>query len=276
MSAQGEIISGNNVRCQRIQCFIQGSSIPGFAPVHAHYYASSNHGHSQLHTHYYSDDRIKYNETPITDNLTLINKLIPKRYEKISRVPDGAAGIWIPTDEEWENIKAPEPDGGPINIDPEFEVQPIKDWHYEDGFIAQELLADPVTSYLVKGVEEQVLTEYLFEESYDRLSDEEKSEWTIVPDDERKDYWREGEVHYQKAKLTQTPLMVNMNAISVASVGAIQELSGIIDTEKDRIAVLETDLDREKLKTTNLQERILVMEQAYYALLERVSNLENN
>ena len=70
--------------------------------------------------------------------------------------------------------------------------------------------------------------------------------------------------------------MVNMNAISVASVGAIQELSGIIDTEKDRIAVLETDLDREKLKTTNLQERILVMEQAYYALLERVSNLENN
>jgi hypothetical protein len=276
MSAQGDIISGNNVRCQRIQCFIQGSSIPGFAPVHAHYYASSNHGHSQLHTHYYSDDRIKYNETPITDNLTLINKLIPKRYEKISRVPDGAAGIWIPTDEEWENIKAPEPDGGPINIDPEFEVQPIKDWHYEDGFIAQELLADPVTSYLVKGVEEQVLTEYLFEESYDRLSDEEKSEWTIVPDDERKDYWREGEVHYQKAKLTQTPLMVNMNAISVASVGAIQELSGIIDTEKDRIAVLETDLDREKLKTTNLQERILVMEQAYYALLERVSNLENN
>jgi hypothetical protein len=276
MSAQGDIISGNNVRCQRIQCFIQGSSIPGFAPVHAHYYASSNHGHSQLHTHYYSDDRIKYNETPITDNLTLINKLIPKRYEKISRVPDGAAGIWIPTDEEWENIKAPEPDGGPINIDPEFEVQPIKDWHYEDGFIAQELLADPVTSYLVKGVEEQVLTEYLFEESYDRLSDEEKSEWTIVPDDERKDYWREGEVHYQKAKLTQTPLMVNMNAISVASVGAIQELSGIIDTEKDRIAALETDLDREKLKTTNLQERILVMEQAYYALLERVSNLENN
>lgn len=276
MSAQGDIISGNNVRCQRIQCFLQGSSIPGFAPVHAHYYASSNHGHSQLHTHYYSDDRIKYNETPITDNLTLINKLIPKRYEKISRVPDGAAGIWIPTDEEWENIKAPEPDGGPINIDPEFEVQPIKDWHYEDGFIAQELLADPVTSYLVKGVEEQVLTEYLFEESYDRLSDEEKSEWTIVPDDERKDYWREGEVHYQKAKLTQTPLMVNMNAINVASVGAIHELSGIIDAEKAYVQELKNDLDTEKTKNIELSNRIYVVEQLYQGLLERVVQLESS
>ena len=48
-----------------------------------------------------------------------------------------------------------------------------------------------------------------------------------------------------------------------------------LQTEKDKIAVLETDLDREKLKTLNLQERILVMEQAYHALLERVSELEN-
>tara|TARA_Y100000389_G_scaffold202123_1_gene246600 strand:+ start:843 stop:1448 length:606 start_codon:yes stop_codon:yes gene_type:complete len=38
----------------------------------------------------------------------------------------------------------------------------------------------------------------------------------------------------------------------------------------------QEDLDREKLKTSNLQERILVMEQAYHALLERVSELENN
>jgi len=97
-----------------------------------------------------------------------------------------------------------------------------------------------------------------------------------VPDDEQKDYWDEDEVHYQKKKLTQTPLKVHMNAINVASVGAIQELSTIIDTEKDKIAALETDLDREKLKTTNLQERMLVMEQAYHAMLERVSELENN
>ena len=45
---------------------------------------------------------------------------------------------------------------------------------------------------------------------------------------------------------------------------------------KKIIGGYQEDLDREKLKTTNLQERILVMEQAYYAMLERVSELENN
>ena len=46
--------------------------------------------------------------------------------------------------------------------------------------------------------------------------------------------------------------------------------------EKEKVATLQTDVDREKLKTLNLQERILVMEQAYHALLERVSDLENS
>ena len=45
---------------------------------------------------------------------------------------------------------------------------------------------------------------------------------------------------------------------------------------KGDITFISEDVDREKLKTTNLQERILVMEQAYHALLERVSDLENN
>ena len=44
---------------------------------------------------------------------------------------------------------------------------------------------------------------------------------------------------------------------------------------KNDVSSYQQDLDREKLKTTNLQERILVMEQAYHALLERVSDLEN-
>jgi hypothetical protein len=45
---------------------------------------------------------------------------------------------------------------------------------------------------------------------------------------------------------------------------------------KKIIGGYQEDLDREKLKTSNLQERILVMEHAYHALLERVSELENN
>ena len=251
--------------------FVQttGSSIAGLQMHTGHNYASTNHSHSHSHSGYasiyhshYSDDRIKYNETLLTDHLTIINKLVPKRYEKILRPPGGAAGMWIPTDEEWENIKAPEPEGGPVTVDPEFDIQPIKDWFYEDGFIAQDLLADPVTSHLVKGEPETVLTDYIVDVQYERLSDEEKAEWTLVPDDERKDYWKEGEVHYQQTKLTQTPLMVDMHAISVASVGAIQELSSALDAEK--------------AKNVELTERVHIMEQLYQGLLERVAQLENS
>ena len=49
-----------------------------------------------------------------------------------------------------------------------------------------------------------------------------------------------------------------------------------IDALKKIIDGYQEDLNREKLKTTNLQERMLVMEHAYHALLERVSELENN
>ena len=50
----------------------------------------------------------------------------------------------------------------------------------------------------------------------------------------------------------------------------------VISELKHDISICQEDLNREKLKTTNLQERILVMEHAYHALLERVSELENN
>ena len=50
----------------------------------------------------------------------------------------------------------------------------------------------------------------------------------------------------------------------------------VISELKHDISIYQEDLNREKLKTTNLQERMLVMEHAYHALLERVSELENN
>lgn len=271
ISAQGQISTLGNVVASKIFVSTVGSQIAGFVAHTSHPYASTSHTHSvPYHTHsyasvyhtHYSDDRIKYNETLLTDHLAIINKLVPKRYEKILRPPGGAAGMWIPTDEEWENIKAPEPAGGPVTVDPEFDIQPIKDWFYEDGFIAQDLRADPVTSHLVKGEPETVLTDYILDIQYEKLSDEEKAEWTLVPDDERKDYWKEGEVHYQKTKLTQTPLMVDMQSIMVSSVGAIQELSSALDAEK--------------AKNVELTERVHIMEQLYQGLLERVVQLESS
>ena len=256
VSAQGNITAGATVSGNRCNFSGQGNSITGYATTGyvGQYFAYKNH--------YHSDDRIKYNETLLTDHLTIINKLVPKRYEKIAEIPQGAVGTWIPTDEEWEDIKAPESYHRITYVDSERSLQPIKDWYYESGFIAQELLADPVTSHLVLGEENTELTEYLFEDRYNDLSDEEKTEWTIVPDDERQDYWVEGEVHYKKTKLTQTPLRVDMQAISVASVGAIQELSSALDAEK--------------AKNAELTERVHIMEQLYQGLLERVVQLESS
>lgn len=256
VSALGNITAGATVSGNRCNFSGQGNSINGYATTGyvGQYFAYKSH--------YHSDDRIKYNETLLTDHLTIINKLVPKRYEKIAEIPQGAVGTWIPTDEEWEDIKARESYHRITYVDSERSLQPIKDWYYESGFIAQELLADPVTSHLVLGEENTELTEYLFEDRYNDLSDEEKTEWTIVPDDERQDYWVEGEVHYKKTKLTQTPLRVDMQAISVASVGAIQELSSALDAEK--------------AKNAELTERVHIMEQLYQGLLERVVQLESS
>ena len=89
LNAQGNITTAGNVICQRIVASQIGSAINGFASSsHSHSYASVNHGHnyaSPYHSHY-SDDRIKYNETLLTDHLTIINKLVPKRYEKIVEI----------------------------------------------------------------------------------------------------------------------------------------------------------------------------------------------
>ena len=254
INAMGNITGGATVTGNRCYFGGTGNYVRGYATqTHGHNYASTWHSHS--------DDRIKYNETLLTEHLTIINKLVPKRYEKIAEVPEGAVGTWIPTDEEWEDIKAPEPFNRVNYIDSELSLRPIKDWYYESGFIAQELLADPVTSHLVLGEENAELAEYLYEDRYNDLSDEEKTEWTIVPDDERKDYWLEGETHYKRTKLTQTPLKVDMQAISVASVGAIQEISSALDAEK--------------VKNEELTERVHIMEQLYQGLLERVVQLES-
>jgi len=51
-----------------------------------------------------SDDRIKFDETIVTDCMTLVNKLVPKRYNIISEEPDDASGIWIPTDASWNDV----------------------------------------------------------------------------------------------------------------------------------------------------------------------------
>jgi hypothetical protein len=254
-----------------------------------------------------SDDRIKYNESDITDPLALINQLKPQRYEKITEIPD-VVGTWIPTDEEWENVKDKHK------------------YSLEFGFIAQDVRKIPELAFLVSGEETKIVETDISSDEYDQLDSVDQDKCVpfytrFDPDNEEQEETRiNPEVYtnlnpevrkiftlkYTIPVETQTTLSLDYTGLSVLTTAGLQKVDAQLQTtktdlqttkedvrivkeelqtkaintefqtEKDKIAVLETDLDREKLKTTNLQERILVMEQAYHALLERVSDLENN
>jgi len=253
-----------------------------------------------------SDDRIKYNESDITDPLALINQLKPQRYEKMTETPD-VVGTWIPTDEEWENVKDKHK------------------YSLEFGFIAQDVRKIPELAFLVSGEETKIVETDISSDEYDQLDSIDQDKCVPFytrdePNNEEQDETRiNSEVYtnlnpevqktytlrYTTPVETQSPLLLDYTGLSVLTTAGLQKVDAQLQitktdlqttkedvrivkeelqtkaintefqTEKDKIAVLETDLDREKLKTTNLQERILVMEQAYHALLERVSDLEN-
>ena len=104
-----------------------------------------------------SDDRIKYNETNINTStaLNVINQLVPQKYEKIVREPSNNLGIWIPTDEEWENEKNEiithtytDVDGNDATT-----TEPKWKWKNETGLIAQDVKNISELSYCVIGDE---------------------------------------------------------------------------------------------------------------------------
>ena len=98
-----------------------------------------------------SDDRIKYNETTLTNCLSIISALRPLKYEKIMETKE--YGTWIPTNEEWETYK-----------------EKGKLWSYESGFIAQEVKEIPELAFTVKGEEIVIKEKTISVEEYDLLS----------------------------------------------------------------------------------------------------------
>ena len=51
-----------------------------------------------------SDDRIKFDEKNVNDCMAVVNELVPFRYNIISKQPDDASGIWMPTDASWNDV----------------------------------------------------------------------------------------------------------------------------------------------------------------------------
>ena len=88
-----------------------------------------------------SDDRIKFNETEISDSLSLINKIKPMKYEKLINQNEGK--LWMPSDSSWNSIKNEIDDSG------------YRLWDYieEIGLIAQDVKEIPELSFCVSGKE---------------------------------------------------------------------------------------------------------------------------
>ena len=180
-----------------------------------------------------SDDRIKYNEQNVSNALTLISQLNPQKYEKIMERPNPIEGTWIPTDEEWENVK--------------------EDYTYGDeyGFIAQDVRAVPELSFLVTGEETRTDTKTSTPEEYSNLTTEEQSTYTIsylhgsnvVTQEEYSNLNPEEQgfysTQYTKQFETQTPLGLNYQGLFVLAIGAIQELKAENEAIKARLDALE-------------------------------------
>jgi hypothetical protein len=187
---------------------------------------------------YGSDDRIKYNEQNVSNALTLISQLQPQKYEKIVEVPRSAEGHWIPTDEEWENVKD------------EYE------YDNEYGFIAQDVRNIPELSFLVTGEETRTDTKIITLEEYSNLATEQQNTYSLSYVNDESAVITPGEysnltpeesdsysVGYTKQFETETPLGLNYNGIFVVAVAAIQELKSENDTLKSQLASVLARLD---------------------------------
>jgi hypothetical protein len=178
-----------------------------------------------------SDDRIKYNEEDIPNALDTIGKLKPQKYEKITDTID-KEGTWIPTDEEWENVKS--------------------DYTYvnEFGFIAQDVRKISELAFLVNGEEITPILHTISQEKYSNLVTEEQTIYTPLCTRHSKPITQEefsnltseeqGEciTEYTTYIDTQTPLSLNYNGLFVVAIGAIQELKAKNETLETQVSDL--------------------------------------
>jgi hypothetical protein len=218
-----------------------------------HLYAAGSTQHS-------SDDRLKHFEEEIPDCLELINQLNPYKYKKTQ-------------------IKYTEDYTGDVGTED-------KDWNWEIGLIAQDIKKIPYLEFAVKDPDPSAGDVYSLnyntfigiclqgiKDLHNRHQPEIAKVATLQSDltiEKEKVATLQSDLTIEKEKVATLQSDLTVEKEKVAT------LQSDVVVEKEKVATLETDVDREKLKTLNLQERILVMEQAYHALLERVSDLENS
>ena len=149
-----------------------------------------------------SDNRLKHNETDISNCLATINKLKPQRYIKTNTIFDGS-GVVYPSDHNFLDLS---------NV-------PV-DSNWETGYIAQNIREIPELSHLITG-----------EESITDVSGTDVSGTDVSGTDVSGTDVSEN-IIYQ-------PLGMDYHGLSAFHTGAIQELHKLVLTLQERIRVLE-------------------------------------
>jgi alpha-tubulin suppressor-like RCC1 family protein len=190
-----------------------------------------------------SDDRIKHNEQPIVNALSIISKLKPKHYIKTgTKLYDASHNFQL------------DASGNPLDAlgNP---LKHIDDYIIETGIIAQEIQKIPELKFVVFGEEyrEKEIHTYKKDASGNNIQDAsgnsiiENTITEIVPED---------------------ILSVDYNSIHCTHIAATQEIDKIQQEEKAKLAAAETKLTAAETEITTLKTQLA-------AVLTRLDALEN-
>ena len=188
-----------------------------------------------------SDDRVKHNEKPIKNALSIIKQLKPLNYIKTFKMYDrnhhfdlDASGV--PINEENRKLI--------------FESEYI----YETGLIAQKVREIPELEFCVRGVESEISKETIFKKD--------SSGNDILDEDGKKIIEKEIE------RVEERKLHMDYNSIFTMHIAATQEIDKIQQAEKTKLAAAEAEIVTLKNKATSLETTVA-------DLISRITALEN-
>ena len=194
-----------------------------------------------------SDDRIKHNEKPIKNALSIIKQLKPLNYVKTFKMYDrnhhfdlDASGV--PINEENRKLV--------------FESEYI----YETGLIAQNVREIPELKFCVRGNESEIFKETIFKKD--------SSGNDILDEDGKKIIEKEIE------RVEEKKLHMDYNSIFTMHIAATQEIDKIQQAEKTKLEEQTSKLAATETKLEAAEAKIATLENTLADVLTRLAALE--
>ena len=182
-----------------------------------------------------SDDRVKHNEQPITNALSIISNLTPKHYFKTgTKIYDASHNFTV--DASGNPLDS---SGNPLTFK--------EDYTIETGIIAQEIRTIPELRFAVYGEEytEETITTYKKDNSGNDVLDE------------------SGNKIVESVETQQKPntLAVDYNSIHCTHIAATKELHQLVQSQQTTILTHETTIQSQQQEINSLKQEIQAIKQ---------------